>query len=263
MPRGCGLLRSSQPDRRSVRCPRSRESTSPTSTITASSRTGTRTSTATTIQFITIREDVDSTPLLKGLPNDSCTCPHWGYVFKGRLVFRIDGREEVYEAGDAFYLPPGHIQSAEAGTEYLQFSPAEELHGGLRDDEEEHAGDADRLSGSLRPETLVPGKARHLARAPNGAWLKPGTEARAPPTQVPGLSQAPEVLPRDAGAGMSQAPRLGLQRRCLAKARHRGSASPTQVPGLSQAPEVLPDAGGRHEPATRGSCGEALQLVTP
>ena len=48
-------------------------------------------------------------------------------MFKGRLVFRIDGREEVYEAGDAFCLPPGHIQTAEAGTEYLQFSPSEEL----------------------------------------------------------------------------------------------------------------------------------------
>ena len=82
----------------------------------------------TTIQFLTIRQDVDATPLLRGLPNDSCTCPHWGYVFKGRLVFRVGDREEVYEPGDAFYLPPGHIQTAEAGTEYLQFSPAEELH---------------------------------------------------------------------------------------------------------------------------------------
>jgi len=81
----------------------------------------------TTISFVTIRQDVDAAPLLKGLPNDSCTCPHWGYVFRGRLVFDVDGVEEVYEAGDAFYLPPGHVQTAEAGTEYVQFSPAEEL----------------------------------------------------------------------------------------------------------------------------------------
>ena len=81
----------------------------------------------TTVSFITIRQDVDAAPLLKGLPNDSCTCPHWGYVFKGRLVFRVDGVEEVYEPGDAFYLPPGHIQTAEAGTEYVQFSPTDEL----------------------------------------------------------------------------------------------------------------------------------------
>src|SRR5438552_3029015 len=27
----------------------------------------------------------DLAPLLKGLPNDLCSCPHWGYVFKGRM----------------------------------------------------------------------------------------------------------------------------------------------------------------------------------
>jgi hypothetical protein len=81
-----------------------------------------------TIQFLTFREDGDGTPLLKGQPGDSCTCPHWGYVFKGRLTFRFPDHEESFEAGDAFYLPPGHIPLAEAGSEYVQFSPAEQLH---------------------------------------------------------------------------------------------------------------------------------------
>jgi hypothetical protein len=81
-----------------------------------------------TIQFVTFREDVDSAPLLRGLPDDRCNCPHWGYVFKGKVVFDLGGREEVYEAGDAFYLSHGHIPRAEPGTEYLQFSPADELH---------------------------------------------------------------------------------------------------------------------------------------
>ena len=31
------------------------------------------------------------------------------------------------EAGDAFYVPAGHTPSIAAGTEYLQFSPADEL----------------------------------------------------------------------------------------------------------------------------------------
>ena len=70
---------------------------------------------------------VDSTPMLKGLPGDRCTCPHWGYVFKGRVTYTFDGREEVHEAGDAFYVPGGHLQRADAGTEYLQISPAAEL----------------------------------------------------------------------------------------------------------------------------------------
>jgi hypothetical protein len=81
----------------------------------------------TRIQFLTFREDVDSGPLLRGLPDDRCNCPHWGYVFTGKLTFDLGDREEVYEAGDAFYLSDAHVPHAEPGTEYLQFSPAEEL----------------------------------------------------------------------------------------------------------------------------------------
>jgi hypothetical protein len=48
-------------------------------------------------------------------------------VFTGKLTFDLGDREEVYEAGDAFYLSDAHVPRAEPGTEYLQFSPAEEL----------------------------------------------------------------------------------------------------------------------------------------
>jgi quercetin dioxygenase-like cupin family protein len=48
-------------------------------------------------------------------------------VLKGRVTFTVEGREEVVEPGDAFYVPPGHLQRAEGGTEYLQFSPAKEM----------------------------------------------------------------------------------------------------------------------------------------
>ena len=43
------------------------------------------------------------------------------------VTFTVDGQEEAMEPGDAFYVPPGHLQRAEAGTEYLQFSPAKEM----------------------------------------------------------------------------------------------------------------------------------------
>jgi glyoxylate utilization-related uncharacterized protein len=79
------------------------------------------------IAFDHFKQDMDSTPMLKGLPNDQCHCPHWGYVLRGKVTFTVDGRDEVYEPGDAFYVPPGHLQRAEAGTEYVQFSPAKEL----------------------------------------------------------------------------------------------------------------------------------------
>jgi hypothetical protein len=80
-----------------------------------------------TVNFVTFRQDIDGTPMLKGLPGDRCDCPHWGYVLKGKLTYRFADHEEVFVAGDAFYLPPGHVPLAEAGSELVQFSPREEL----------------------------------------------------------------------------------------------------------------------------------------
>ena len=81
-----------------------------------------------TVNFVTFREDIDHTPLLVGLPDDRCQCPHWGYVLQGRVTYRFADREEVFEAGDAFYLPPGHVPVGnEPGSEILQFSPTEAL----------------------------------------------------------------------------------------------------------------------------------------
>ena len=81
-----------------------------------------------TVNFTTFHQDIDATPLLKGLPDDRCQCPHWGYVLNGKMTFRYPDREEAFEAGDAFYTPPGHVPVAhEPGTEVVMFSPAEEL----------------------------------------------------------------------------------------------------------------------------------------
>ncbi len=80
-----------------------------------------------TINFVTIREDADLAPLLKGLPDDQCQCPHRGYILKGKMTWRFGDREEVNAAGDAFYAPPGHTPAAEAGTEFVQFSLRDEL----------------------------------------------------------------------------------------------------------------------------------------
>ena len=80
------------------------------------------------VAFMLVREDVDSTPLLEGLPDDRCQCPHWGYMITGQVTFRYPDRDETYEAGDAFYTPPGHIPvKHEPGTEYVIFSPSEQL----------------------------------------------------------------------------------------------------------------------------------------
>jgi len=78
-----------------------------------------------TTSFVEVRVDGDLTELLKGLPGDVCPSPHWGYVFKGRMWFRSQDREESFGAGDAFYVEPGHTSGADAGTGFVIFSPSE------------------------------------------------------------------------------------------------------------------------------------------
>ena len=80
------------------------------------------------INFVEFRQDIDATPLLKGLPGDRCQCPHWGYIVKGKLTMKFADREEVFEAGDAFYAEPGHVPiKHEPGTQIVQFSPTGKL----------------------------------------------------------------------------------------------------------------------------------------
>ena len=81
-----------------------------------------------TVNFVKFGQRIDAAPLLKGLPNDRCSSPHWGYVFTGKVTFRFADHDEVFESGDAFYIPAGHSPVVEAGTEYVQFSPSGDLH---------------------------------------------------------------------------------------------------------------------------------------
>jgi hypothetical protein len=78
------------------------------------------------VGFESFREDADATPLLIGLPEDRCQSPHWGYIQKGRVTFKYADHDEVYETGDAYYAPPGHIPVVSAGTDIIEFSPAAE-----------------------------------------------------------------------------------------------------------------------------------------
>ena len=50
-----------------------------------------------------------------------------GYVLKGRLGYRTADGEEFYEAGEAYFVGPGHTPIMTAGTEVVEFSPTEEL----------------------------------------------------------------------------------------------------------------------------------------
>ena len=62
--------------------------------------------------------------LLKGLPNDSCHCPHWGYIFEGAFQFNYDdGTEEVFEEGDVFFASAGHTAIVDKDLKFIGFSP--------------------------------------------------------------------------------------------------------------------------------------------
>jgi hypothetical protein len=71
--------------------------------------------------------DADLADLFRGLPDNRCQLPRWGYVLRGRVAFRFGDREETYEAGDAYYVPPGHTPVHHAGAEIVEFSPTEAL----------------------------------------------------------------------------------------------------------------------------------------
>ena len=76
-----------------------------------------------TVAFIRVPAGWDLGPMLVGLPDDLCQCPHWGYVLSGRMKLRTKDGDEVYEAGQAFYWSPGHAPMALEDSEYVEFSP--------------------------------------------------------------------------------------------------------------------------------------------
>jgi hypothetical protein len=71
--------------------------------------------------------DADLAELFRGLPDDRSQLPRWGYVLEGKVGFRFADREETYEAGDAYYVPPGHTPVHHEGAEIVEFSPTDLL----------------------------------------------------------------------------------------------------------------------------------------
>jgi mannose-6-phosphate isomerase-like protein (cupin superfamily) len=58
---------------------------------------------------------------------ETCDCPHFGYIFKGKVRFVYkDGREEVVSAGEMYYIPAGHTFQVLEDTETVEFSPTAE-----------------------------------------------------------------------------------------------------------------------------------------
>ena len=68
----------------------------------------------------------DQTQLLKGLPDNLCQCPHWGYIVKGSIRIKYRDYDEVVSEGEVYYMQPGHIPIFEDNCEIIEFSPKEE-----------------------------------------------------------------------------------------------------------------------------------------
>ena len=78
-------------------------------------------------EYFSFGAGTDITPLLHGLEDDLCQCPHWGYVLSGATTTTFsNGDQETACKGDLFYWPPGHTVKADEGAEIILFSPQEE-----------------------------------------------------------------------------------------------------------------------------------------
>lgn len=72
---------------------------------------------------------MDFAPLMKGLKNNSCQVPHWGYILKGSMQVKYDdGTVVVLKAGDAFYMFPGHVAVVLEDLKLVDFSPEKEMN---------------------------------------------------------------------------------------------------------------------------------------
>jgi len=75
-------------------------------------------------EFFSLAAGTDITPLLRGLKDDLCQAPHWGFLAKGALTVTYrDGSTEDLAHGDLFYWPPGHTVRVREDAELLMFSP--------------------------------------------------------------------------------------------------------------------------------------------
>jgi len=78
-------------------------------------------------EYFSLAAGTDIAPLLKGLEDDLCQAPHWGYLIQGGIkVTYKDGSKEFVNGGELFYWPPGHTVAVTQDAEIILFSPQQE-----------------------------------------------------------------------------------------------------------------------------------------
>ena len=84
------------------------------------------------VGYTTVHAPLDCTEQYKfgGLPGGVCPCPHYGFLFEGRMRAKYPGSDwpdEVVEAGEAFFIPSGHVLVYEEATRVFELNPAHAL----------------------------------------------------------------------------------------------------------------------------------------
>ena len=78
-------------------------------------------------EYFSLSEGTDIAPLLKGLEDDLCQSPHWGYLMEGEVTVTYkEGQQETISGGDLFYWQPGHTVKVGKDAEIILFSPQDE-----------------------------------------------------------------------------------------------------------------------------------------
>lgn len=80
-----------------------------------------------TVAFEKAPAGQDASSMVKGLPDDRCQAPHWGYLFSGTMTVDYGDHEETIEGGQAYYVAPGHKISFQTDCEALEFTPTDAL----------------------------------------------------------------------------------------------------------------------------------------
>ena len=95
-----------------------------------------------TVAFEKAHAGQDASSMIKGLPDDRCQAPHWGFLFSGRMTVDYGDRQGTIEGGQAYHVAPGHRISFEADCEALEFTPTDALEQTLAVVRRNHAAGA-------------------------------------------------------------------------------------------------------------------------
>lgn len=84
------------------------------------------------VGYTTVHGPLDCTDLYRkgGLPGGVCPCPHYGYIFEGKMRAIYPGSDwpdEEIEAGEVFFIPAGHVLQYDEPSRVLEFNPAHAL----------------------------------------------------------------------------------------------------------------------------------------